>query len=140
MTTKEKSALLWDNDPKDTPDKSGWYAFQGSEWESKPIWPENYDPNEDEEEWCYRTTAPIRYEDVKGEPFQTVVEVRWVQPGQAISTRKHAGPHSGEPVLGFVSPKYHWNHALYGIDTWTGKWWYLQMPWSDIIKGGESGS
>lgn len=128
------------------PDGPGWWAFEGSEWQSEPIyrvegveyrgWQKEW--TEEAEEYWHRHELnlhdPIRYEPVKGEPFQTVVEVRWINKGQAISNRKHAGPHEGEPVLGFLSPKYRWNHALYSIDTWVGKWYKLAMPWEVALN------
>lgn len=123
------------------PEGPGWFAFEGSEWESKPIYlKDGVEYGEWQKEWLgaaeehwhlYKLELypVVRYIDVKGEPFQTILDVKWVHQGMSISNRKHSGPHRGEPVLGFMSNKHRWNHALYGIDTLVGKWWRLHLPW-----------
>lgn len=135
---------MQDNEqPLDAPDSPGWWAFEGSEWGSEAIWPNGMTEQEVDEDNSWVPIEPIGYREILKEPFRAVLDVRWVYPGQAISIRKYSGPYEGtEPILGFVSPKYRWNHALYGIDTVCGKWTRLTMPWehpasADNVKGEE---
>lgn len=126
----------------DAPGGPGWWAFEGSEWESKALylvdgvettWQEKWNEAA-EEHWNRYEENPYdvhRYVDVKGVPFRTVLDVRWVRHGMSFSCRHGCGSHEGEPVLGFVSPKYRWNHALYAIDTLVGHWWLLTLPWKE---------
>lgn len=126
----------------DTPTEPGWYAFEGSEWESLPIykvngveyreWQEEW-TNEAEEHW-HRYELDLfsifRYEPVLGERFKSVLEVKWVSPGQAISTREYSGRYEGkEPTLGFV--KYGWSPSLHDVNTISGKWTKLILPWEN---------
>lgn len=127
----------------DSPDNPGWWAFEGSEWDQQAFyeykgkeydeWQEEW--TEEAEEYWHRYELELipvsRYETVPGESFQTIVEIKWIQKGESINSRKHSGPHNGEPVLGFVSPKYTWSAGFYGIDTWTGKWQKLNISWSN---------
>ena len=117
-------------EPLDAPDGPGWWIFQGAERESRPILPEGYaDWEAFSDRWRGKNCQPVLdYEDGLGEPFQAVLEVRWVQKGQSICEWRRSGPHHGEPVLGFVSHKYRWNHALYSPNTVVGKWWRVALP------------
>lgn len=124
----------------DMPDGPGWWAFEGSEWGSKAIylvddvesgWKEEWDEAAEEHWNRYEENlyTPHRYEPMLEEPFQTIVKVEWVRAGMQISNRQQCGPYSGEPVLGFLSPKYRWSHIPHGIDTWCGKWYRVHLPW-----------
>lgn len=120
-------------EPLDQPDEPGWWAFEGSEKTTELVpcdpndaegWHETeWDEGDEPKGYYYKRVETV------DKPFRTIVEVKWVFPGAAISTRRFTGPHKGDPVLGFVSPKYRWNHALYGLDTVIGKWWRMTLPW-----------
>lgn len=114
----------------DLPDAPGWWAFEGAEWESKGIYPDGYDPDEDKrDDWGNESTKPIGYEDVKGKPFQTVLFVRYSRKVESIWFRRQSGPYDGEPILGYIMTHHPWYNGLNGLEKLTGKWTRLHIPW-----------
>ena len=125
------------------PTEPGWWAFEGSKWTSRPIYEKDgieYDEWQEEwteyaEEHWNRYELPyidiVRYEKVRGEPYQTVYQVKWIKPGMQISAWDHAGPYSGEPILGYVDRNQGWSPAIRSLDTVIGKWTKLNLPWEN---------
>ena len=120
--------------PLATPDAPGWWAFEGSEWESQPIWPDDHDPDEEDDDGTYWDEPPVRplgYRDVEGKPFQTVLLVRYSKPGEVVSLRHSHGRYEGQPFLGYLNTHHPWDHYLHSLDHLVGQWWRLSMPWGE---------